>query len=142
MASYYLNITNDGTGLVTPVIRRGGTAASGGTALTLPAGELFSGSSTAATSTRLLGLAIDAAFRAMLNNMVSFPGSSYYINIVDDGVGNFTPSARRDGTASSGGTVLSTPNGELFPSTTTTRLEGLAVGELKRAALNDRAAGN
>lgn len=142
MSSYYLNIVNDGAGVLTPAVRRGGTAASAGTALTLPKGELFAG--TTATSTKLLGLAIDAAFRAVINDYVSNPTASYYINIVDDGSGNFTPAAQRNGTASSAGTLLTLPNGELFAGSTatTTKLTGLAVGALKRAALNDRAAGN
>lgn len=148
MSSYYLNIANDGNGLFTPTVRRGGTASSGGSTLSLPAGELFAGSSTAATSTKLIGLAIDAAFRAVINDLVSNPTASYYINIVDDGASpsNFTPTARRGGTASSGGTALSLPAGELFAGSstaaTTTKLSGLAVGALKRAVLNDRAAGN
>ncbi len=142
MASYYLNLTNDGNGVFTPVARRGGTASSAGTALTIPSGELFAG--TTATSTKLLGLAIDAAGRAVLNDYVSNPTASYYINIVDDGAGNFTPTARRGGTASSAGTLLTLPSGELFAGTTatTTKLSGLAIGALKRAILNDRAAGN
>lgn len=148
MASYFLNLTNDGTGVYTPTVRRGGTASSGGTTVSLPAGELFAGSSTAATSTKLIGLAIDAAFRAFLNSNVSNPTQSFYINIVDDGStpANFTPTVRYGGTASSGGTVLTLPSGELFvgsaTAATTTKLEGLAVGALKRAILNDRAAGN
>ena len=147
MSSYYLNLVNDGTGLFTPVVRRGGTASSSGTTLTLPTGELFAGSSTAATSTKLIGLAIDASFRAVINDYVSNPTASYYINITDDGASpqpNFSPVARRNGTASSGGTALTLPKGELFAGTTatTTRLTGLAVGALKRAVLNDRAAGN
>ena len=148
MSSYYLNITNDGSGVLTPVVRRGGTAASGGTTVALPAGELFAGSSTAATSTKLIGLAIDASFRALINNYVSNPTASYYINIVDDGnsPANFTPTVLRGGTASSGGTALTLPSGELFAGSstaaTTTKLTGLAVGALKRAILNDRAAGN
>jgi hypothetical protein len=149
MSSYYINITNDGAGILTPVVRRGGTAATGGTAVSLPAGELFAGSSTAATSTKLIGLAIDAAFRALINNYVSYPTASYYINIVDGGESpqpNFTPTVYRGGTASSSGTVLTLPSGELFAGSstaaTTTKLTGLAVGALKRAILNDRAAGN
>jgi len=146
MSSYYLNITNDGAGVLTPVARRGGTAASGGTAVSLPAGELFAGSSTAATSTKLLGLAIDASFRAVINSFVSNPTQSYYINIADDGNGVFTPTVFYGGTASSGGTALTLPAGELFAGSsttaTTTKLTGLAVGALKRAILNDRAAGN
>jgi hypothetical protein len=142
MSSYYLNIVNDGNGVLTPAVRRGGTASSAGTSLTIPSGELFAG--TTATSTKLIGLAIDAAFRAVVNDYVSNPTASYYINIVDDGAGNFTPTARRGGTASSAGTLLTLPNGELFAGSTatTTKLSGLAVGALKRAVLNDRAAGN
>lgn len=144
MSSYFLNLTNDGTGIFTPVARRAGTASSGGTALTLPYGELFAGAT--ATSTKLIGLAIDCSFRAVINDLVSNPTASYYINIVDDGSGNFTPTARRGGTASSAGTALTLPSGELFAGSstaaTTTKLSGLAVGALKRAILNDRAAGN
>lgn len=142
MSSYYVNLTNDGAGVLTPVVRRAGTASSGGTALTLPTGELFAG--TTQTSTKLIGLAFDAAARAVLNDFVSNPTATYYINVVDDGSGNFTPAARRGGTASSGGTALTLPNGELFAgaTATTTKLLGLAIGSCKRAALNDRAAGN
>ena len=144
MSSYFLNLTNDGTGIFTPVVRRGGTASSGGTALTIPSSELFAG--TTATTTKLLGLAVDAPFRAFINDLVSNPTASYYINIVDDGTGVFTPTVRRSGTASSGGTAITPPNSEFFvgssTAATTTKLTGLAVGALKRALLNDRAAGN
>lgn len=146
MSSYYLTLTNDGTGIFTPVVRRGGTAASGGTALTIPASELFAGSSTAATTTKLLGLAVDAPFRAFINDFVSNPTASYSINIVDDGTGVFTPTARRAATVASGGTTITPPASEFFAGSataaTTTKLAGLAVGALKRALLNDRAAGN
>jgi len=141
MSSYYINIVNDGSGVLTPTVRRAGTASSGGTALTIPTGELFAGSTQ--TSTKLIGLAVDAAFRAVINDFVSNPTASYYINIVDSS-GDFTPTARRAGTASSGGTLLTIPGGEFFAGTaqTTTKLTGLAIGAMKRAALNDRAAGN
>lgn len=140
MSSYYIDIVNDGNGVLTPTVQRGGTASSGGTALTLPTSELFAG--TAASTTKLIGLAIDACFRAVINDFVSNPTASYYIDIVDNGSGVFTPSAQRGGTASSGGTALTIPGGELFPGTSTTKLTGLAVGAMKRAILNDRAAGN
>lgn len=142
MASYFFNLTNDGAGLFTPAARRAGTASSGGTALTIPTSELFAG--TAQTTTKLIGLAFDASFRAVLNDLVSNPTASYYVNVVDDGSGIFTPTARRGGTASSGGTAITPPNSELFAGTTqtTTKLSGLAIGLMKRAALNDRAAGN
>lgn len=141
MSTYLLTISN-AAGVLTPSVTRGGTPATGGTALTIPTGELFAG--TTQTSTKLIGLAIDAAGRAVLNDFVSNPTSTYYITCTDDGSGNFTPVARRAGTASSGGTALSLPNGELFAGTTktTTLLTGLAIGALKRAAMNDRAAGN
>ena len=140
MSSYYINLANDGTGILTPTVRRAGTASSGGTALTIPTSELFAG--TTSSSTPLIGLAIDAAFRAVINDFVSNPTASFYINIVDAPAGTFTPAARRAGTASSGGTALTIPGGELFPLTSTTKLTGLAVGAVKRAILNDRAAGN
>lgn len=138
MSSYYITAANDGVGNFTPTVRRGGTAASAGTALTIPSGELFPG-----TSTKLLGLAIDSAFRAAINDFANAGtnSNSYSINIVDDGTGNFTPTARRNAVVASGGTLLTIPTGELFPGTTT-KLTGLAVGAPKRAALNDRAAGN
>jgi hypothetical protein len=148
MSSYYLNLVNDGAGLFTPAAQRGGTASSGGSTLSLPAGEFFAGSSTAATTTKLIGLGIDACFRALINDFVSNPTSSYYINLVSDGntPEAWTPAVRRGGTAASGGTALSLPKGELFAGSstaaTTTKLTGLAVGCLRRAVLNDRAAGN
>tara|TARA_R110000868_G_scaffold1850_2_gene14783 strand:+ start:352 stop:774 length:423 start_codon:yes stop_codon:yes gene_type:complete len=140
MSSYYINIANDGAGILTPTVRRGGTASSGGTTVTIPSGELFAG--TTATSTKLIGLAIDASFRAFIDDFVSNPTASYYINIVDSPTDTFTPAIRRAGTASSGGTALTIPGAELFPGTSTTKLTGLAVGAMKRAILNDRAAGN
>ena len=144
MSSYFLNITNDGAGVLTPAAFRGGTASSGGTTVTIPTGELFAG--TTQTTTKLLGLAIDASFRAFVNSFVSNPTQNFYINVVDDGNGVFTPTVRYGGTAASGGTALSLPKGELFAGSstaaTTTKLTGLAVGALKRAILNDRAAGN
>lgn len=143
MASYSFNLVNNGSGVFTPAVRRAGTASSGGTSLTLPTSELFAG--TTQTTTKLIGLAIDACFRAVINDFVSNPTSSYYIEISDTAA-VFTPSARRAGTASSGGTLLTLPASELFAGSatqaTTTLLTGLAVGSLKRAVLNDRAAGN
>lgn len=138
MSAYYITVANDGVGNFTPTVRRGGTPASAGTAITFPTAELFPG-----TSTKLLGLAIDVAFRGIINDFANnnVISNSYQINIADDGSGNFTPTAIRNGTPASGGSVLTQPSGELFPGTTT-KLTGLAVGAPKRAALNDRAAGN
>lgn len=133
MASYFATITN-AAGEYTPVVRRAGTAASGGTVLALPSGELFPG-----TSTKLLGLAFDAAKRRALNYRSTTGNATFNINIVDDGSGNFTPELRVGGTAASGGTVLALPAGELFPDTDTLLL-GLAIDVAKRRAQNDRSA--
>lgn len=65
-SSYHITLTNDGSGNFTPVVRRGGTAASGGTTLSLPSGELFPG-----TTTKLVGLAATACLRALQNDMAA-----------------------------------------------------------------------
>ena len=65
-SSYSIYAANDGSGNFTPTARRNPTAASGGTTLTLPASELFAG--TTQTSTKLLYLAIDAAKRRILDD--------------------------------------------------------------------------
>lgn len=63
-SDYHITLDDDGSGNITPTVRRGGTAASGGTALTLPSGELFPGS----TTTKLIGLAVTACLRAIQND--------------------------------------------------------------------------
>ena len=135
MATYGINIGNSG-GALTPIVRRAPSVASGGTVLTIPSGELFPG-----TSTQWVGLAAGAAMRACLNDASVNGIAAYNITLTDDGSGNFTPTARRAGTAASGGTVVAIPSGELFPGTTT-ELLGLAIGAATRAVLNDRSAGN
>lgn len=131
-SQYYINIVNGGANTFTPAARRGGTAASGGTALTIATSE--------PVPTKLFGVAIDAGLRAILNdytsNYTSFP--SYYINVADDGAGNKTVTAYRGGTASSGGTALTIATSEPSP----TALLGVAVNAAKRAILNDIASGN
>jgi len=136
MSTYNITLANDGSGNITPTVRRIGTPASGGTLLTIPAGELFPG-----TTTLLLGLAGGAALRAALNSYATNPTGAYHITLTDNGTGVFTPLVRLGGTAASGGTVLTQPAGELFPGSTTL-LMGLAGGSALRAALNDRSAGN
>ena len=61
--SYQITLTDDGSGNFTPVARKAGTPASGGTVVAIPSGELFPG-----TTTQQLGLAIGAATRAVLND--------------------------------------------------------------------------
>ena len=67
------------------------------------------------------------------------PFSSYSIYAANDGSGNFTPTARRNPTAASGGTTLSLPADEFFAGTsqTTTKLLYLAIDASKRRILND-----
>ena len=135
MATYGINIASSG-GDLTPTVLRAPSVASGGTALTIPSGELFPGS-----TTKLVGLAAGAAMRACLNDASVNGIAAYYITLTDDGSGNFTPVARRGGSAATGGTAVTIPSGELFPGSTT-KLLGLAIGAATRAVLNDRSAGN
>lgn len=147
-SSYSIYIANDGAGNFTPTIRRNPTAASGGTTLTLPASEFFAGSSTTATSTNLLYLAIDAAKRRIENDYTQAAAAarSYSIDIANNGSDVYTPTIRYNPTAPSGGTVLSLPAGELFAGSSTTatstKLIYLAIDAGKRRILDDRAAGN
>lgn len=131
-SNYYINIANGGANTFTPTARRGGTASSGGTSLTIATSE--------PVPTKLFGAALDGALRAIVNdyteNYGSFP--SYYINLADDGAGNKTVTARRGGTASSGGTALTIAPSEPVP----TGLIGVAINAAKRAVVNDIASGN
>lgn len=131
-SNYYINIANGGANTFTPTARRGGTASSGGTSLTIATSE--------PVPTKLFGTAIDGALRSIVNdyvtNYTSFP--SYYINVADDGAGNKTVTARRGGTASSGGTSLTIATSEPVP----TALLGVAINAAKRAVVNDIASGN
>jgi len=66
--SYSIMLTNDGAGVITPVVRRAPTTTpSGGTALDIPDCEFFAGS--VQTTTKLLYLAADACKRAILNDI-------------------------------------------------------------------------
>jgi len=68
--SYSIMVTNDGAGVLTPVVRRAPTTTpSGGTALTIPNSELFAGAT--ATTTKLLYLACDACKRAIQNDITA-----------------------------------------------------------------------
>jgi hypothetical protein len=145
LASYYLNFVNDGNNSWTPAARRTGTASSAGTSLTIP--WVTSTGNGANTSSNLLSAAFEAAYRAIVNSMSTtgvsdFP--SFYVNLVDDGTGVFTPAARRGGTASSAGTALTIPwvesagGGAGSAGLTKSALFSASFMAAIRAVLNDR----
>lgn len=71
--------------------------------------------------------------------------SSYSIALVNDGVGNLTPTARRNPTQASGGTALTIPwvqNTNAGTADTSSLLPGVAIQAAMRAIVNDIAAGN
>lgn len=70
-SSYNILLSNSGTGLLTPtVIRNATTPASGGTAITIPWVENENANGgTGATSTLLPGVAVQAAFRAIADDI-------------------------------------------------------------------------
>ena len=73
-SSFYISLTNDGSGNFTPTAARGGTAPSGGTALTIPWVESnASGNSSGpgVTTTLLPGVAIQAALRAIVDDIAN-----------------------------------------------------------------------
>jgi hypothetical protein len=110
MASFQINLANNGAGVFTPAVIRGGTPASGGTVVTLPAIE--NNLNGASTSSKLLGTAIWMAYNGMFNNISQTPAnnnSAWYITIADDGSQNYTPTVRFGGTPASGGTALTIP---------------------------------
>lgn len=109
MASFYITLTNT-SGNWSVIARRNGTAASGGTALTIPWVE-NAHTGAGDTSTRLLDVACKVAIRAINNDLsaTGLSGQSYRINLVEGPTGVWTPTARRDGTAATGGTVLNIP---------------------------------
>ncbi len=136
---------NDGENNWTPTARRGGTAASGGTAITLP--WVTSTGNGANTSSNLISAALMAAYRGVVNNISTsgtdaFP--SFYINIADDGNAVFSPTAQRNGTASSGGTSITIPwvtsagGGAGSAGLTKSRDWKVAFEAAMRAVLNDR----
>lgn len=67
-SSYSIALVNDGTGVFTPTARRNPTQASGGTALTIPQVE-NNNTGVAGTTTLLPGVAIQAALRAIVNDI-------------------------------------------------------------------------
>lgn len=73
-STYVITLSNNGSGVFTPtVLRNPGTAASGGTAVTIPFVENNdAGSGSAgATSTLLPGVAVQAGLRAVLNDIAA-----------------------------------------------------------------------
>lgn len=67
MSTYFISATDDGSGNFSVAAQRGGTAPSGGTALTIPHVE-NNDSSPAVTTTKLLSVAIQCALRAAMND--------------------------------------------------------------------------
>lgn len=110
MATFSINLSNDGTGVITPSVRRNPTIASGGTTVTIPWVEnTLNGAS---TSTNFLASALWAGFNAMFNSIAATPAGallSWDININDDGAQLYTVDVRYSGTAASGGTALTIP---------------------------------
>lgn len=139
MASFNINLANDGAGVWTPTVRRGGTPASGGTTVTLPPIEnTLNGAS---TSSKLLGTAIWQAFNGMFNNISTTPANNnqpFYLTIADDGSQNYTPTVRFGGTPASGGTLLTLPwiENELNGANTTSILESAVLRSVTDAIVN------
>lgn len=67
MSTYYVSFIDDGSGNFNVSAQRGGTAPSGGTALTIPHVE-NNGQSPASKTTKLIGVASQVAARACLND--------------------------------------------------------------------------
>jgi hypothetical protein len=140
MASYYINLLNDGSGNWSVNARRGGDAASGGTALTLP--WVDNTNAGANTTTRLLGNAAFSAFRAIQNDLSvnGDTGQKYHINLAES-LGVFTPTARKNGTDAANGTAITIPwveNNNAGGSNTTSKLISAAFMAALRAIQNDR----
>jgi hypothetical protein len=140
MASFSINILNDGSGLWTPsVLRNPSAAGSGGTALTFPWVEnTLNGASTVTT---LLGNAIWTLFNSMFNVLSTTPASQvlpFYLNIIDDGAQNYTISGNYGGTAASGGTALTIPWAEntMNGASTTSLLETAILRVVTDAIVN------
>lgn len=73
-SSYNIYLSNNGTGLLTPTVLRNPTStASGGTAITIPWVENNNAGSgsTGATSTLLPGVAVQAAYRAVADDIAN-----------------------------------------------------------------------
>ncbi len=72
-SNYSITLSNNGSGLLTPSVIRNGTLASGGTAVTIPFVEsnAAGSGSTFANSTYQPGVAVQAALRAILNDIAN-----------------------------------------------------------------------
>ena len=72
-STYSITLTNNGSGLLTPSVIRNGTAASGGTAVTIPWVESNANGSGSqfATATFQPGVAVQAALRAVLDDIAN-----------------------------------------------------------------------
>ena len=72
-STYYISLTNNGSGGFTPTVIRNGVAPSGGTAVTIPFVENNGNGSGnyPATYTLLPGVAIQAALRAVVNDIAN-----------------------------------------------------------------------
>ena len=72
-STYSITLTNNGSGLLTPSVIRNGTAASGGTAVSIPWVESNAAGSGSqfATTTFQPGVAVQAALRAVLDDIAN-----------------------------------------------------------------------
>jgi hypothetical protein len=70
-STYFISLTNNGAGGFTPTVIRNGVAPSGGTTVSIPFVENNgnTGSAYPATYTLLPGVAIQAALRAVVNDI-------------------------------------------------------------------------
>jgi hypothetical protein len=111
MASFSINLINNGSGVITPaVLRNPSSAATGGTTVTIPWVEnTLNGAN---TSSKVIMSAIWAGFNAMFSTLSSTEASrtqDFFINILDDGSQNYSVNVRYGGTLASGGTTLTIP---------------------------------
>lgn len=139
MASFSINIVNDGTGILTPTVLRNPSAATGGTALTVP--WLDNNLNGANTTTNLLGNAIWGLFSAMFNALSATPASqtqSFFLNIIDDGAQNYSVSGNFGGSAATGGTTLTIPwvENTLNGASTSSNLESAILRVVADAIVN------
>ena len=72
-SSYYISLTNNGSGGLTPTVLRNATAPSGGTAVSIPFVENNGNGQSAypSTYTLLPGVAVQAALRAVVNDIAN-----------------------------------------------------------------------
>lgn len=144
-SSFSLGLANNGSGRWTPTVLRNPTAPSGGTSLTIP--WVTNNNSGSSTTTRTPGIALQACYRAVVDDDVSTsPGTStnsYSIYLANDGQGVFTPSARLNPTQASGGTTVTIPwvtNNNSGSSTSSSRIQDAFQAGM-RAILNNIADG-